>query len=93
MIPRNTTPPKSRNHLIYDNAAVGHQLAMERNDMLVPGKFTCCWFFVVVQPDFSSLDVSRVLIIYTGGTIGMKHTPEHGYVPVSFFFFLIFEMG
>lgn len=29
------------------------------------------------------IDVSRVLIIYTGGTIGMKHTPEHGYVPVS----------
>ncbi|OAC97904.1 hypothetical protein MUCCIDRAFT_150841, partial [Mucor lusitanicus CBS 277.49] len=26
---------------------------------------------------------SRVLIIYTGGTIGMKHTPEHGYIPVS----------
>jgi L-asparaginase/Glu-tRNA(Gln) amidotransferase subunit D len=28
------------------------------------------------------LDVSRVLVIYTGGTIGMKHTPEHGYIPV-----------
>ncbi|CEG68248.1 Putative L-asparaginase [Rhizopus microsporus] len=27
-------------------------------------------------------DVSRVLIIYTGGTIGMKHTPEHGYIPL-----------
>ncbi|ORX62575.1 asparaginase-domain-containing protein [Hesseltinella vesiculosa] len=26
-------------------------------------------------------DVSRVLIIYTGGTIGMKHTTEHGYIP------------
>ncbi|KAI8799616.1 Asparaginase/glutaminase [Cladochytrium replicatum] len=26
--------------------------------------------------------VCRLLIIYTGGTIGMKITPEHGYVPV-----------
>lgn len=25
---------------------------------------------------------SRVLILYTGGTIGMKNTPEHGYIPV-----------
>lgn len=29
------------------------------------------------------IDVSRVLVIYTGGTIGMKHTVEHGYIPVS----------
>ncbi|ORZ21234.1 asparaginase-domain-containing protein [Absidia repens] len=48
--------------LIYDNAAVGHQLNADRHDMLAP-------------------DMSRVLIIYTGGTIGMKHTPEHGYIP------------
>ncbi|KAI9179283.1 hypothetical protein H9P43_005946 [Blastocladiella emersonii ATCC 22665] len=27
-------------------------------------------------------DMSRVLIIYTGGTIGMQNTREHGYVPV-----------
>lgn len=42
MMPRNTAPPKSQNHLIYDNAAVGHQLAMDRNDMLVPGKQFVC---------------------------------------------------
>ncbi|CAO3587890.1 unnamed protein product [Absidia cylindrospora] len=48
--------------LIYDNAAVGHQLNADCHDMLAP-------------------DMSRVLIIYTGGTIGMKHTPEHGYIP------------
>ncbi|KAI8336549.1 asparaginase-domain-containing protein [Chlamydoabsidia padenii] len=48
--------------LIFDNAAVGHQLNADRHDMLAP-------------------DISRVLIIYTGGTIGMKHTPEHGYIP------------
>ncbi|KAG1463995.1 hypothetical protein G6F46_003195 [Rhizopus delemar] len=47
---------------VYENAAVGHQLGVNRDDMV-------------------ALDVSRVLIIYTGGTIGMKHTPEHGYVP------------
>ncbi|KAF9359828.1 hypothetical protein BGX26_011296, partial [Mortierella sp. AD094] len=26
--------------------------------------------------------VSRVLVIYTGGTIGMKNTKQHGYIPV-----------
>ncbi|KAJ3364118.1 hypothetical protein GGF32_002498 [Allomyces javanicus] len=30
-------------------------------------------------------DISRVLIIYTGGTIGMKNTLEHGYVPAPHF--------
>ncbi|KAF8937983.1 asparaginase-domain-containing protein [Dissophora ornata] len=30
-------------------------------------------------------EVSRVLIIYTGGTIGMKNTKQHGYVPVPNF--------
>ena len=29
--------------------------------------------------------VTNVLVIYTGGTIGMKHTAEHGYVPVERF--------
>ena len=29
------------------------------------------------------LDLSRVLIIYTGGTVGMKHTKSRGYIPVS----------
>ncbi|KAI9030190.1 asparaginase-domain-containing protein [Phycomyces nitens] len=53
--------------LVYDNAAVGHQLSADRNGMLAP-------------------DVSRVLMIYTGGTIGMKHTPEHGYIPVPDYF-------
>ncbi|KAJ3190223.1 hypothetical protein HDU85_000516 [Gaertneriomyces sp. JEL0708] len=32
--------------------------------------------------DMISGDISRVLILYTGGTIGMKNTPEHGYLPV-----------
>lgn len=27
-------------------------------------------------------DISRVLVIYTGGTIGMKNTVRHGYLPV-----------
>ncbi|CAO3589422.1 unnamed protein product [Absidia cylindrospora] len=27
-------------------------------------------------------DISRVLVIYTGGTIGMQHTPAHGYIPL-----------
>ncbi|KAF7725023.1 hypothetical protein EC973_000516 [Apophysomyces ossiformis] len=48
--------------VIYDNAAVEHQLNADRNDMLAP-------------------DISRVLVIYTGGTIGMKNTPQHGYIP------------
>ncbi|KAK3818715.1 MAG: asparaginase-domain-containing protein [Benniella sp.] len=30
-------------------------------------------------------EVSRVLILYTGGTIGMKNTKQHGYVPVPNF--------
>ncbi|KAG0359044.1 hypothetical protein BGZ54_010160, partial [Gamsiella multidivaricata] len=30
-------------------------------------------------------EVSRVLIIYTGGTIGMSNTKQHGYVPVPNF--------
>ncbi|KAF9966382.1 hypothetical protein BGZ70_002506 [Mortierella alpina] len=30
-------------------------------------------------------EVSRVLIIYTGGTIGMSNTAQHGYVPVPNF--------
>ncbi|KAG1420767.1 hypothetical protein G6F57_023622 [Rhizopus arrhizus] len=55
---------KAGDNVIFENAAVGHQLGADRNDMVAP-------------------DVSRVLIIYTGGTIGMKHTPEHGYIPVS----------
>ncbi|KAI8074030.1 asparaginase-domain-containing protein [Gongronella butleri] len=48
--------------MIYDNAAVTHQLNADRQVMMAP-------------------DISRVLIIYTGGTIGMKHTTEHGYIP------------
>ncbi|KAI7885126.1 asparaginase-domain-containing protein [Lichtheimia hyalospora FSU 10163] len=31
-------------------------------------------------------DFSRVLCIYTGGTIGMKHTKEHGYIPLPNYF-------
>ncbi|KAI8068972.1 asparaginase-domain-containing protein [Thamnidium elegans] len=62
MLPAKNSIP-SKGSLVYDNAAVGHQLGVDRNDMLVP-------------------DVSRVLVIYTGGTIGMKHTPEHGYIPL-----------
>ncbi|KAI7865078.1 asparaginase-domain-containing protein [Spinellus fusiger] len=34
-----------------------------------------------IVPVESILDVSRILIIYTGGTIGMKLTPHHGYIP------------
>eukprot|EP00842_Homolaphlyctis_polyrhiza_P000206 jgi/Hompol1/1186/HPOL_005530-RA len=30
-----------------------------------------------------SADMSRVLVIYTGGTIGMQNTPQHGYKPVK----------
>lgn len=52
MLPtRNTTPPsKFRDHLIYDNAAVGHQLAADRNDMLVPGNSynIVCVFFLLI---------------------------------------------
>jgi hypothetical protein len=35
-----STPPLSKpvlNNMIFDNAAVGHQLAADRNDMLAPG--------------------------------------------------------
>jgi lysophospholipase len=82
------TPPLSTpvNNLIYDNAAVGHQLGVDRNDMLAPGKEKKRFFFCLVlngQPFCFFIDVSRVLVIYTGGTIGMKHTVEHGYIPVS----------
>lgn len=27
-------------------------------------------------------NMSTVLLIYTGGTIGMQNTPQHGYLPV-----------
>ncbi|KAI8902829.1 asparaginase-domain-containing protein [Globomyces pollinis-pini] len=30
-----------------------------------------------------AIDITRVLIIYTGGTIGMQNNPEHGYLPIS----------
>jgi L-asparaginase/Glu-tRNA(Gln) amidotransferase subunit D len=33
--------------------------------------------------DLVSVDVTKLLIIYTGGTIGMKNCQSHGYVPVS----------
>lgn len=33
-----STPVNSHGNLIYDNAAVGHQLGVDRNDMLAPGK-------------------------------------------------------
>ncbi|CAO3703232.1 unnamed protein product [Rhizopus stolonifer] len=39
----------------------------------------------VDRDDMVAPDVSRVLVIYTGGTIGMKHTPEHGYIPLPNF--------
>nr|KAJ3422761.1 hypothetical protein HK105_006440 [Polyrhizophydium stewartii] len=29
--------------------------------------------------------MSRVLVVYTGGTIGMQNTPQHGYLPVKGF--------
>ena len=35
------------------------------------------------RDDMISAPLSRVLLIYTGGTIGMKNTPSHGYCPVS----------
>ncbi|KAI8364501.1 asparaginase-domain-containing protein [Choanephora cucurbitarum] len=59
--------PIRSDNVIYENAAVGAQLGVDRNDMLAP-------------------DISRVLVIYTGGTIGMKHTPEHGYIPLPNYF-------
>ncbi|KAG0164218.1 hypothetical protein DFQ28_000912 [Apophysomyces sp. BC1034] len=65
-LPSLSTPVFTQAHasdVIYDNAAVEHQLNADRNDMLAP-------------------DVSRVMVIYTGGTIGMKHTPQHGYIPL-----------
>ncbi|KAI9486266.1 MAG: asparaginase-domain-containing protein [Benjaminiella poitrasii] len=61
------TVTRTNGSLIYENAAVGHQLGVDRNDMLAPA-------------------ISRVLVIYTGGTIGMKHTPEHGYIPLPNYF-------
>ncbi|KAI9250476.1 asparaginase-domain-containing protein [Phascolomyces articulosus] len=60
--------PASNGHsVIYNSAAVEHQLHADRNEMVAP-------------------DFSRVLVIYTGGTIGMKHTTEHGYVPLPNYF-------
>ncbi|TPX38001.1 hypothetical protein SmJEL517_g00163 [Synchytrium microbalum] len=35
--------------------------------------------------DMVSAPLSRVLVIYVGGTIGMKNTPTHGYIPVPGF--------
>ncbi|CAG8584921.1 6605_t:CDS:10 [Paraglomus occultum] len=35
------------------------------------------------QTDMAVADLSRVLIIYTGGTVGMKHTKSRGYIPVQ----------
>ncbi|KAJ3287973.1 hypothetical protein HK104_008387 [Borealophlyctis nickersoniae] len=35
-----------------------------------------------VADEMVSANMSRVLVIYTGGTIGMKNTPTHGYLPV-----------
>lgn len=29
------------------------------------------------------VDMSRLLLIYTGGTIGMQNNPQHGYLPIS----------
>ncbi|KAI7854181.1 asparaginase-domain-containing protein [Circinella umbellata] len=59
---------ESKGHsVIYNSAAVAHQLHADRNEMVAP-------------------DFSRVLVIYTGGTIGMKHTTEHGYIPLPNYF-------
>lgn len=33
-----STPVRTNDSLVYDNAAVGHQLGVDRNDMLAPGK-------------------------------------------------------
>ncbi|TPX55827.1 hypothetical protein PhCBS80983_g04998 [Powellomyces hirtus] len=35
-----------------------------------------------VADDMVGYDISRVLVLYTGGTIGMQNTPEHGYLPI-----------
>ncbi|TPX41746.1 hypothetical protein SeMB42_g05103 [Synchytrium endobioticum] len=35
--------------------------------------------------DMVSANISRLLIIYVGGTIGMKNTQHHGYIPVPGF--------
>ena len=35
-----------------------------------------------VSEDMVGSQLCNVLIIYTGGTIGMKNTTEHGYIPV-----------
>ncbi|KAG0233471.1 hypothetical protein BGW42_007428 [Actinomortierella wolfii] len=35
-----------------------------------------------LMDDMLECEISRVLVIYTGGTIGMKNTQLHGYVPV-----------
>ncbi|CAI2171130.1 13868_t:CDS:10 [Funneliformis geosporum] len=34
------------------------------------------------RSDMATGDISQVLVFYTGGTIGMKNTNNHGYVPV-----------
>lgn len=67
--------------MVYDNAAVEHQLSADRNEMLAPGTLTTRKTFMQVRL-YWGVDFSRVLVIYTGGTIGMKHTREHGYIPV-----------
>ncbi|CAG8623069.1 15712_t:CDS:10, partial [Acaulospora morrowiae] len=38
------------------------------------------------QDDIVTPDISQVLVIYTGGTIGMKNTNTHGYTPVPNYF-------
>ncbi|KAF9967986.1 hypothetical protein BGZ73_000295, partial [Actinomortierella ambigua] len=35
-----------------------------------------------LMDDMLECEISRVLVIYTGGTIGMKNTQQHGYIPV-----------
>lgn len=79
------SPPSSApRRPIFDNAAVVHQLTADRNEMLVPGKQAFVWSTLpILIVDAIVIDFSRVLCIYTGGTIGMKHTKEHGYIPVG----------
>ncbi|KAI8140484.1 asparaginase-domain-containing protein [Fennellomyces sp. T-0311] len=61
------SPQNNGHSVVYESAAVEHQLNADRNEMVAP-------------------DFSRVLVIYTGGTIGMKHTTEHGYIPLPNYF-------
>lgn len=46
-ISASSTPPLSTpvKNLVYDNAAVGHQLGVDRNDMLAPGIKKKVFFF------------------------------------------------